>query len=239
MAEAIRVAKRFRGPLRSGNGGVSAGLAAQFLDGPVAVRIRRPPPIETPLEVRLGDSVQVLHEGEVILDAKSDTHPVYPPVNAETLSQIFERGVLPVAEDHPAPECFVCGKRSDGLRIAPRHLPRGLDLWATVWEADDSVSDDGLTVDDHVVWGVLDCPAGFAVAGYGIRPLEFFPALTDITATLHQPVPVGQPLAVVGWAIDRDDRRINGGTAVLDRDGSLLADAYAQHAPLPLDFASD
>lgn len=238
MSETITVANRFRGPLRSGNGGVSAGLAAQFFDGSVAVRIRRPPPIEIPLEVRLGVSVQVLHEGEVVLEAKSDSYPVDPPVNAEALSQTFERGILYVAEDHPAPECFVCGKRSDGLRIAPRYLP-SMGLWATVWEADDSVSNDGMTVDDHVVWGVLDCPAGFAVAGYGIQRLEFFPALTDITATLHQPVPVGQPLAVIGWMIDRDDRRINGGTAIFDSDGTLLADAYAQHVPVPLDFASD
>lgn len=69
--------------------------------------------------------------------------------------------------------------------------------------------------------------------------LEFFPALTDITATLHQPAPVGQPLVVIGWMIDRDDRRINGGTATFDNDGTLLANAYAQHAPVPLDFASD
>lgn len=238
MSDAITVAKRFRGPLRSGNGGVSAGLAAQFLDGPVTVRIRQPPPIEVPLDVRAGESVQVLHDGEVVLEAKSASHPVTPPVNAEALSRTFERGILPVAENHPAPECFVCGRRSDGLRIAPHHLP-GTDLWATVWEADASVSSDGVTVNDHIVWGVLDCPAGFAVAGAGIQKLEWFPALTDLTVALRQPVPVGQQLAVMGWMIDQDDRRINGGTAILDQDGGLLASAYAQHARVPLDFARD
>ncbi|MGA7269621.1 MAG: hypothetical protein WB239_00985 [Acidimicrobiia bacterium] len=150
----------------------------------------------------------------------------------------FDRGILPVAEDHAAPECFVCGHRSDGLAIAPRYLP-GTDLWTTVWVADDRLPSDGVNVAQHVVWGVLDCPAGFAVARAGIQELEFFPALTDITAALYQPVPLGQQLAVVGWMIDRDDRRINGGTAIFDRDGNLLASSCAQHAPVPIDFASD
>lgn len=238
MSETITVASRFRGPVRSGNGGVSAGLAAQFLDGSVTVRIRRPPPIGVPLEVRFGESVQVIRRREVILEAKAGSHPVDPPVSAEALSETFIRGTMPVAADHLAPECFVCGNRSDGLRIAPRHVP-GTELWATVWEPDTSVSSRGVNVDDHVVWGALDCPAGFAVAGVGVQRLEFFPALTDITAVLHRPVPVGQPLAVIGWKIGGDNRRVNGGTAIFDMDGGLLASAYAQHAPVPLGFASD
>lgn len=238
MPEPITISRRFRGPLRSGNGGVAAGLAAQLLDGPAAVRIRRPPPIEVPLEVRCGEPSQVLHQREVVLEVRPGTHALDPPVDADALSRTFDRGSFPVAEDHAAPECFVCGKRSDGLRIAPRHLP-GTDLWATVWSPDGSVSSDGTTVDSHVVWGALDCPAGFAVARYGVQRLGFFPALTDITAAIHRSVPVGQPLAVIGWMIDRDERRINGGTAIFDTDGNLLAGSYAQHAPLPIDFASD
>lgn len=238
MAETITIDPRFRGPLGSGNGGVSAGLAAGFVEGPATVRLRRPPPLGRPLQVRRAVGVvQVMDADEVVLEAAYGTHPVDLPVDANILQRIFKRGTTPVPEDYEAPECFVCGPREDGLGICPRHLP-GTEVWATVWIPDASVSADGVTVDPHIVWGALDCPAGIAVMRYGLVEPEFFPALASLTVNLEHPLPVDRPVAVFGWPIDEDERRVNGGSAIVDADGTVFARAYAQHARLPLNFAS-
>lgn len=239
MAETITVDSRFRGPLTSGNGGVSAGLVAGFVQGPATVRLRRPPPIGKPLQVRRAESVvEVIDADEVVMEASGGTHPVDLPVDSEILMRTFTRGTTAVPDDYAVPECFVCGPREDGLRICPQYLP-GTDVWATVWIPDASVSADGVTVDPHILWGALDCPAGFAVVRYGLVEPTFFPALARISANLDRPLPVGHPVAVFGWLIDEDERRINGGTAVVDTDGTVFASAYAQHARLPLDFATN
>lgn len=238
VAEFFTIGRRFRGPLRSGNGGVSAGLAAGFVQGPAAVRLRRPPPLGTPLRVRRVEGAVQVTDGEtVVMEAVSGVHPVHPPLDEDVLERTFRRGTTPVPDGHRAPECFVCGPRADGLRICPRHLP-DTQVWSTVWVPDGSVSSRGAAVDTHIVWGALDCPAGAAVVRGGLAQLTFFPALTDLTATIAHPVPVGQPVAVFGWLISDTERRINGGTALVDSDGTVLASAYAQHARLPLDFGN-
>ncbi len=236
--ESITIDPRFRGPPASGNGGVSAGLAAAFVEGPATIRLRRPPPLGRPLRVRRGKgAVQIMDASEVIMEAAGGFPPVEPPIDRDILRWAFERGTTPVPDRHGAPECFVCGSRADGLGIWPHHLA-GTEVWATVWIPDASVSADGVTVDSHIVWGALDCPAGVAVVRFGSAKPEFFPALARLTARLESPVPVDRPVAVFGWPIDEDERRINGGTAIIDTNGTVLAAAYAQHARLPLDFAS-
>jgi hypothetical protein len=139
--------------------------------------------------------------------------------------------------NHPAPECFVCGPRDDGLRIVVHILP-DTDVWSTMWTPAVSVASDGRHVDEHVVWGALDCPAGAAVVhGPVDGELPFFPALVRLTASLDHPVAVGEPVAVLAWNEPSDERRDNAGTAIVNRGGRVLAHAYAEHARLPIDFA--
>lgn len=237
MAATLTIDRRFRGPRRSGNGGVSAGLAAGFLDGPATVRLRRPPPLARPLTVQCESTdVQVMDGDELASNARPATETVEVTVDDELLQRTFDRGTTPVPEDHPAPECFVCGPRDDGLGICPKALD-GTELWATVWIPDRSVSSDGLQIDPHVVWGALDCPAGFAVVRAGRGPLTHFPALTELTVTLDHPVRVGQPVAVWGWASGQEDDHVDGATAIIDADGVVCATGDARHALLPVDFA--
>lgn len=238
----ITIDRRFRGPATSGNGGVSAGLAARHVDGPAAVRLRVPPPLDTALAVRVaGDGVAVVLDEQVVLEARPATVPVGVPVDGAELEDIvartFARGANAVPLDHPAPECFVCGPRDDGLRVSVAALP-GTDVWSSVWTPVAAVANDGRHVDEHVVWGVLDCPAGMAVVrGPVVGELPFFPALTQLTAALRHPVVVGEPVAVLAWNEASDERRANAGTAIVDRGGRVLAHAYAEHARLPSDFA--
>jgi hypothetical protein len=65
MSEQVVIGRRFNGPPSSGHGGYSAWIAAQFIDGAAEVSLRRPPPLETPLDVHRGDdgSVELTQEG--------------------------------------------------------------------------------------------------------------------------------------------------------------------------------
>lgn len=237
MVTTLTIDRRFRGPRRSGNGGVSAGLAAGFLDGPATVRLRRPPPLDRPLTVqRESTKVQVMDGDELVLHARPASERVEMTVDDDLLQRTFDRGTTPVPEGHPAPACFVCGPRSDGLGICPTAVD-GTELWATVWIPERSVSSDGREVEPHVVWGALDCPAGFAVVRAGRAPLTHFPALTELTVTLDLPVRVGEPVAVWGWSSGQDDDRVDGSTAIIDADGVVKATGYARHTLLPANFA--
>ena len=237
MAAVLTIDHRFRGPRRSGNGGVSAGLAAGFLDGPVTVRLRRPPPLDRPLTVHRGpDDVRVSGGEELMLQARPATDTVEVAVDEELLQRTFDRGTTPVPRGHPAPECFVCGPREDGLRTCPSVVD-GTQLWATVWIPDRSVSSDGVPVDPQVVWGALDCPAGIAVVRHGRAPLTYFPAFTELTVTLERPVAVGRPVAVWGWSSGQDADRVDGSTAIIDTDGVVRATGHARHSLVPVDFS--
>lgn len=238
MTSTISIDPRFRGPPTSGNGGVSAGLAAAFVGESATVRIRKPPPLSAPMDVRPGrDGVEVVEGKYLILEAGPGTPAVEPPVSREILERTFERGTTAVPSGWPAPECFVCGPRADGLRICPQHL-EGTELWTTVWTPDPSLSSDAETVDSHVVWGALDCPAGIAVVRVGVAEPSFFPALVELTAAIHRQVRVGESLMVVGWLIGESNKRVDGGSAVIDRDGGTVAVGYARHARLPLEFGA-
>ena len=237
MEAALTIDSRFRGPLRSGNGGVSAGLAAGFLEGPATVRLRRPPPLDRPLAVqREPDEVRVMDGDDLVLQARPATETAEVTVDDELLRRTFDLGTAPVPQDYPAPECFVCGPRDDGLGICPRALD-GTELWATVWVPDRSVSSDRVHVDPQVVWGALDCPAGIALVRYGRAPLTRFPALTQLTVTLDHPVRVDQPVAVWGWASAEDEEHAEGCTAIIDADGVIMATGHARHTWLSADFA--
>lgn len=43
---------------------------------------------------------------------------------------------------------------------------------------------------------------------------------------------------VVGWLIGESNKRVDGGSAVIDRDGGTVAVGYARHARLPLEFGA-
>ncbi len=62
---------RFRGPSGSGNGGYVCGRIAAYADGPVAVTLRRPPPLAAPMTVEQDDdgSLRVRHGSTLIAEA--------------------------------------------------------------------------------------------------------------------------------------------------------------------------
>ena len=115
------IERRFHGPPDSGNGGYVSGRLAAFVDGPVVVRLRTPPPLDILMEVRAADGgVDLLHGDAIIATARPAEVSIDPPspptyASAEAASRSY-RGF----HWHPFPGCFVCGptrKASDGLRL--------------------------------------------------------------------------------------------------------------------------
>lgn len=203
------------------------------------MRLHRPPLLEKAMRIeREAGVVRIFDDADIVLEARpSAVEVVDAPLDRSVTETVLERGPAPVDPDHPAPDCFVCGHREDGLRLSPRHL-EGTDIWATTWTPDASMSQNGSTVEERIIWGALDCPAGFAVIGFGVETADFFPALTRFDVTITRQVPVGRAVVVAGWYISEDPKRIHGGTAIVDDEGTVLASGFASHARVPLSFAN-
>ena len=86
MTTAVIIDRRFCGPPDSGNGGYVCGLTAGFLDGEAEVTLRRPPPLDTPLDVeiigrdrvQLTDDIGLVAEGRLgAVDCDIPFHPSY------------------------------------------------------------------------------------------------------------------------------------------------------------------
>lgn len=226
MSETVTIPRRFNGPPDSGQGGWSAGLFAALVDAPAAAELRAPPPLDTPMAVeRDGDEVRIL-DGETLVGRVTPVDPA--PLEAPTgvgLEQAAAASVgYPGFEEHAFPTCFVCGPQravGDGLRIFPG--PSGVgDVWAAMWTPDDTNSDDGETVAVEQVWAALDCPSYWCMAESAGMAL-----MARLAATIGDPIPLRQPLIVLGWPVGQDGRKITGASALVTPDGSVLARADA------------
>ncbi len=133
----VTIARRFRGPDESGNGGYTCGLLAEEIDGPAEVMLRVPPPLERPLTRRPGaeGGAELLDDGTVVAGARPTTlgGSVPDPVSVEEAEQASRRYAW--IDEHPYPGCFVCGperESGDGLRIFPGPVD-GRELHACPW----------------------------------------------------------------------------------------------------------
>ncbi len=215
MLAPLTIARRFRGPRTSANGGYAAGLLAQAVATPtVEVTLRLPPPLERQLALArdgerllLWDGEALIAEarsGELVLDAPA------PPTfeEAEEASRAVGGWGAPEFD-----ECFVCGTRpnGDGLGIHAGRLSGGNGLVATTWVARE--------VRPEIVWAAIDCPGAYALRGDGRGE----PVLARITARIDRLPNEDEPCVVVGWPLDADGRKRHAATAVYGADGEPLA----------------
>ena len=227
MSEQVTINRRFRGPPESGNGGYVCGLLAGLIGGTPEVTLRRPPPLDRPLDVvRLGGGI-ALRDGETVI-AEADPasleidipEPVsFPDAEAAVGSYIGFR-------HHPFPTCLVCGPKraeGDGLRIFPGLIP-GRDVVAAPWTPDASLADQNGTVRPEFVWAALDCPGFF---GLFKGPPEQPAVLGRLAAKLIAPVQPGERCVLTGWPLGADGRKLYSGTALFSADGELRALAQA------------
>ena len=122
MARTFTIAPRFSGPPNMANGGYASGLIARSIGEPVAVRLHKPVPLETPLELvstergwethAHGGCVASARRSELSLPVPSDlpsydescTHAAARPAN----SNLRYHG------------CFVCGTAIKRIVLAAR-----------------------------------------------------------------------------------------------------------------------
>ena len=116
------IARRFRGPPESGNGGYVAGALGTLLPGPAEVTLKAPPPLEQELAVdRLPDGSVRLRAGDaVVAEAVPAPVDLEPPAPVRFDEAVKASRGFPWAHTHPFPSCFVCGTargEDGGLQI--------------------------------------------------------------------------------------------------------------------------
>lgn len=226
----IEVAGRFHGPPSMGHGGYVAGLFATRTDGPVRVTLRRPTPLDTPLEmVELGDQRYELRAGDDVVAASEPTSFTLEVPRAPTLEEA--RSAEAGSPSHfdgrgVHGQCFGCGNRpeGEGLRVFAGPLVLdGRPVVAGTWRpTDEMVGPDG-DVDPLWVLAALDCPGAFAFIAAEVRA----GLLGRIEFEQHARVPGDAEHVVLGWQVGHDGRKMFAGTALFDADGALLAGALA------------
>ena len=237
--EVLRIAPRFRGPAKSGNGGYVAGqvgtaLAAVAAHGTVPrVRLMVPPPMEVDLDLLVSsDSASLAGIEAAVAEAISvaaDTldHATVDPVGPDEAraAEAQYKGLV----NHPFPGCFVCGpENAEGLRLRPGPLADGRT--ACTWHPSTGLAaDDGL-VDPVFLWAALDCPGGWAIDLEG-RPS----VLGQMSACIDARPPAGEACVVMGRILGEDGRKTLTASTLYDSDGRVLA--RAQHTWILVDPA--
>jgi hypothetical protein len=220
------VPHRFHGPSASSNGGYFVGLVAALASHTIAVRLLRPPPLDTELTVvELPEGKIEIRHGEVPVGEASPARlelavPSAPSyLDAVEASRHYAGFIA-----HRFPTCFVCGPqraRRDGLRIFPGPVPRR-DLVAAPWVPDASLDRGDGKVRPEFMSAALDCPGYFSVCCDDRMML-----LGQLTAHIDRLVHVGESCTVVGWKISSGGRKHEAGTALFDEDGELCGRARA------------
>ncbi|HEU4758708.1 MAG TPA: hotdog fold domain-containing protein [Dehalococcoidia bacterium] len=225
MASQITIDSRFHGPPASGNGGYVCGLLARFIDGPTEVTLRRPAPLDRPLEVARADGVVRLLDGDTLIaeavPAAVDI-ALPQPVSfeeAQAASQAY-----PGLRSHPFPECFVCGpqrREGDGLRLFSGPLP-GSDVTAAPWVPPASLAGPDGHLSPEFVWAALDCPSGWSLSA---QMPGRHAVLGRLAARLTAPVVPGDRYVVLAWPLGFEGRKGFAGAALFSAGGRLHAAA--------------
>ena len=246
-AARLTIARRFRGPADSGNGGyvcgrLAAHVAAAPAPGAVRVRLRVPPPLDRALGIEAGDGTALLRGDEpgcaIIAEARALAPDDATPVNDLPPPPTFDEATAAARDfrgfrDHPYPGCFVCGPdraAGDGLRIFPGPLP-GRPEVAAPWIPDASLAApaDPARVAPEFVWAALDCPGCFA---FSLPPDRAF-LLGELAVERRGDVRVGERCVVLGWETGSAGRKHFVATALYGEDGRSLGVGRATWFEVP------
>ncbi len=192
----ITIARRFCGPASSSNGGYFAGLVATLASDTLAVRLLKPPPLDTELEVvERGEGAFAVRHGDVAIgeakhsELKLELPPAVSYFEAVEASRRYT-GFLA----HRFPTCFVCGTqrpRGDGMRIfAGAIAERG--VVAAPWVPGASLDRGDGKIRPEFMSAALDCPGYYALTADDRMML-----LAEFTVHLDRLVHVDESCTVV------------------------------------------
>ena len=222
----LTIAARFCGPPASANGGYFAGSVATLAGRTLAVRLLKPPPLDTPLTVEAleGGGLRVLARDGVVSESHPAVLELQTPPRPAYLEAVEASRHYAGFRHHAFPGCFVCGTqraRGDGLRIFAGALP-GRGIVAAPWVPDASLDGGDGKVRAEFMSAALDCPGYFALAAQDQVML-----LAEFTAHVDRRVHVGEACTVVGWPIESSGRKHVAGTALFDGRGEQCGRARA------------
>ena len=235
----LTIPSRYCGPPGSGNGGYVCGRIAEYVDDPVTVTLRRPPPLDTPMAVeRDGEGSVRVHHGHALI-AEATSSPASPALEIPGPVSVAEArtaaGRARYYTDPLFPACFVCGmdrQPGDGLRIFPGPVA-GRPLWAAPWTPDPSVTDADGRLRPEMAWAALDCPSGIAAAEAADLARDTAILLGQMTARLAALPVAGDECQVIAWPDGRDGRKLLASSALLGPGGQVLAAARAVWLTVP------
>lgn len=221
------VAKRFRGPPNSSNGGYFCGRVAALSPRTLTVRLMKPPPLDAELSVvELPEGVIAIRHGEdTIAQARPGELAVDPPVPPSYIEALDASLKYAGFTDHPYPTCFVCGThraRGDGMRVFAGPVT-GREIVAAPWTPHTSLDRGDGKVRPEFMWAAMDCPGCFAANKSGRGNW----LLGELTAHVDRLVHIEEPCRVIGWHIASKGRKHEAGTALFDEEGELCGRAKA------------
>jgi hypothetical protein len=223
---AIRLDPRENGPRGKSNGGFACGTFADLVGGTAEVRLAAKIPLGVDLTAQVdGMHARVWADGRLLATVRAtDSFVLKPPVSPTFDEAVQARLRHPFrGVKHPLSNCVVCGpQRSDGLRVTPGPLDGHPDILATPFVPTDQFAIDG-QVRVAAVWGALDCPS-FPAASMRLRRLSL---LGSLEAHQIRPIEIGERLVVVGWTIGEGQRSTRTASAIIDRNGVVVASARA------------
>jgi hypothetical protein len=213
---------KFRGPDNSGNGGYVCGRLARLLPGSGTVRLNKPPPLDTPMEIRdCEQGVELLAGEERVALAWTAGLSVDVP-EPPNPDEVTKARPFFLDENYAYPRgCFVCGPEravGDGMRIFPG-LVAARDMVAAAWLPHDSLSDGSGAVEPHFVWSALDCPGG----------MSFVPepgntaVLGQLAAEQLAAIKLDENYTVIAWEVERAGRKHVTGSAIFDSTSQCVA----------------
>ena len=213
-------------------------MIARFIDGPSAVRLAIPPPLETPLEMRITDAVVELFDQDKKVASGRPVSveldiPRPPDFAGAQAASARYRGFVA----HFYPGCFVCGPErdpGDGLRIFAGPVDEGSGpdgMVAAAWIPDETLADSSGFVAPEYIWAALDCPGAYAFA----EPQNGALLLGELAVSINGPVSVGEKCVLIGWEISQSGRKHFTGTAVFGESGSCRAVGYATWFEVPVE----
>lgn len=236
----ITIARRFRGPPNSANGGYACGRLAAFIDGPAEVTLRKPPPLETEMRVvaESGEDTIALYAGDQLI---ATARPREVPF-ADATAPAFEDAVAASARTfdesvHRLPMCYVCGPHrhpGDGLRIFCGPLDPNDTNWSGIVAAtfvpEPYMADDEGRVSAEFVWAALDCPTAYACGS----PAGFPTILLGRQAvTIRSKPAIGEKCIIVARQTGRDGRKYLAEATLFGEGGTPLAHCQATWIEVP------
>jgi hypothetical protein len=216
----LTIPYRYHGPPNSGNGGYTSGRLAAFVDGTAQVTLRKPPPLDTPMQVvEEGGAFKLMDGDELVAEAQAaalELDVPAPPSLAEAEAASKQYAGFSY---HEFPTCFVCGHErpeGEGLHIFAGAVA-GRNLVASPWTPGADLADENGLVRPEFLWAALDCPGAFA-----IDSRRKILVLGRLTAEIHPTLKPGQACVVTGWEVARDGRKHTSGTAIHTAEGELI-----------------